>query len=163
VGFQNESRVYAAGVHGGQLYRSQDFGQSFRTLPNSLVRTDVRGHRSLLGITSYDVFHVGYRDNGGLCRPVIERTQDGGDYWWTVYEAPTRSKDRSFRAIAPVESGFCAVGTGGEVVLNRPGTSTWTRSRVAAPGADQLNLTDVAFLDRRTGWAVGDGGVILRY
>jgi hypothetical protein len=163
VGFENDSRVYAAGLQSDWLYAGFDYYERFDTVRASGVRTDVRGYRALLGISASEVLHAGYTDVGGLNRPTIVSTRSYGDSWTRLYQAEIRPTDRSFRAIAPVESGYCAVGTGGEVALNRPGTSTWTRSRVAAPGADQLNLTDVAFLDRQTGWAVGDGGVILRY
>jgi photosystem II stability/assembly factor-like uncharacterized protein len=94
---------------------------------------------------------------GGIDRPVIRVTSDGGATW----RAQHAQGDNGLSAVAFADdANGWAVGVHNTLFVTTDGGSSWTRQdpRLTRDG----NLYDVSFVDRDHGWVVGSGGVIRR-
>jgi photosystem II stability/assembly factor-like uncharacterized protein len=98
----------------------------------------------------------GYDIQGGI----IGRTQDGGATWTYATDFVSRWPGVSsftFTAVQFFDSlSGCTVGSGGQIFLTDDGGENW---RIAREGGGE-GLSDLQFIDRYDGWAVGTSGVL---
>ncbi len=85
----------------------------------------------------------------------IFRTGDGGVTW---YDQNSGTTDSLTAIYAINESVATIVGVKGLILRTENGGETWIRQ---SPGPAEVNLTDVFFLDAKTGYATGYNGTIL--
>jgi len=85
--------------------------------------------------------------------------------WWTTlwssipHDLPTYNIRFNSVAAVPGTNSFVAVGSGGAIVRSSDNGRTW--SDVLWTGQSSDFLRSVSFGDAKSGWAVGDDGVII--
>ncbi len=143
IDFVDEKRGWIVGAAGAILH-TDDAGETW-TKQNS----DITG----------TLFHVDFRnERQGLAvgeRGTILRTDDGGRTW-TKVNSPTRATLLSVQFVSEDE-GWIA-GRGGVILRSGNGGRTW----VEQESTTKQNLYAL-FMDKKTGWAVGSDGLMLRY
>ena len=92
---------------------------------------------------------------GGIDRPVIRTSSDGGRTWRAQRAAGTNGLSEV--AFADDRHGW-AVGVHNLLLATANGGASWTPQRPRA--ARDGNLYGVSFVDARHGWVVGSGGLV---
>lgn len=143
IDFVDEKRGWIVGAAGAILH-TDDAGESW-TKQNS--------------DTTVTLFHVDFRnERQGLAvgeRGTILRTDDGG-YTWIRVESPTRSTLLSVQFVS--EDEVWIAGRGGVILRSGNGGRTW----VEQESTTKQNLYAM-FMNKKNGWAVGSGGLMLKY
>jgi photosystem II stability/assembly factor-like uncharacterized protein len=143
IDFVNEKRGWIVGAH-GVILQTIDAGLNW-TMQNST--TDVT------------LFHVDFRDDkhGWVVgeKGIILRSTDSGDTWERA-ESPVKATLLSVQ-FANVEQGWIA-GRTGVILRSDDGGRTW----IEQENSTKQNLYALYF-SKKTGWAVGGDGVVLRY
>lgn len=141
--FDGDKRGWMVGS-GGRILHTSDGGESW-TLQQS-------GTRAAL-------YHVDFQgeDNGWVVgeKGTILRTTDGGATWRPA-QSPVRSTLLSVKFVNDDEG--WVVGRGGVILRSDDGGQTWKQQ----DGGTRQNLYALHF-DKKTGWAVGGDGLVLRY
>jgi photosystem II stability/assembly factor-like uncharacterized protein len=119
------------------------------------VRSGTPRTEDLTGLSAPDARHVWVV--GGIDRPVIRATTDGGRHWRAERVAAGHNglADVSF----PDDRHGWAVGVHNTLAATRDGGATWHTE--PAPVHRDGNLYDVDFVDARHGWITGSHGLIL--
>jgi photosystem II stability/assembly factor-like uncharacterized protein len=143
IDFDNDRRGWIVGA-GGAILITSDGGETW-TRQNSA--------------TTVTLYHVDFRnDKRGLVvgeRGTILRTTDGG-VTWTPTTTGIRSTLLSVEFVN--EDQVWVVGRGGTIARTADGGSTWIQHESNV----KQNLYALHF-NKKIGWAVGGGGMILRY
>jgi photosystem II stability/assembly factor-like uncharacterized protein len=109
--------------------------------------------------TTATVFHIDFRDDKkGLAvgeKGTLLRTTDGGATW-TPVTIRTRSTLLNVQFVS--DSNCWAVGRGGTILRTDDGGQTW----IEQESGTKENLYGLNIV-KKTGWAVGGGGLLLRY
>ncbi|MDT4966413.1 MAG: hypothetical protein QOJ64_1150 [Acidobacteriota bacterium] len=143
VDFADEKRGWIVGVHGTILH-TDDGGETWAEQQSK---------------TRVTLYHVDFRNERiGMAvgeRATILRTTDGGVTWAPV-EIPVRNTLLSVQF--PEDNFGWIVGRGGTIFRSGDAGKTWIRQETST----KLNLFAL-YIDKKTGWAVGQKGIILRY
>jgi len=143
IDFANDKRGWIAGAN-GTILNTVDGGASWTKQETGTTAT---------------IFHIDFRnDKRGLAvgeRGTILRTLDGG-VTWTPVVASARS---SLLNVKYVNEDHCwAVGRSGTILRSSDGGLTWLEQE----SGTKQNLYSL-YLVKKIGWAVGGGGMLLRY
>ncbi len=143
IDFDNDRRGWIVGT-GGTILNTTDTGETWTKQTSGVTGT---------------IFHVDFRnDKRGMAvgeRGTILRTADGGDTWTPVV-AGVRSTLLSVEFVNDDEA--WAVGRGGTILRTGDGGATWVQQESTV----KQNLYALQF-NKKIGWVVGGGGMILRY
>jgi photosystem II stability/assembly factor-like uncharacterized protein len=143
IDFVDEKRGWIVGAAGAILH-TDDAGESW-------IRQSSE--------TTVTLYHVDFRnEKKGWAvgeRGTILRTDDGGRTW-TKVESPARSTLLSVQFVSDDEG--WVVGRGGTILRSSDGGRTW----VEQESGTKQNLYAL-FMTKKSGWAVGSDGLILRY
>jgi photosystem II stability/assembly factor-like uncharacterized protein len=143
IDFANDKRGWITGAN-GTILTTVDGGASWTKQETGTKST---------------IFHVDFRnEKKGLAvgeRGTILRTTDSGVTWTTV----AVSAKSSLLNVQFVNDDHCwAVGRSGTILRSDDGGLTW----IAQESGTRQNLYSL-YLVKKTGWAVGGGGMLLRY
>jgi photosystem II stability/assembly factor-like uncharacterized protein len=143
--FDGEKRGWVVGNH-GRILHTDDGGETW-TLQTSG--------------TSAALYHVDFRSDGlGWAvgeRGTIIRTVDGGATWKAV-KSPTKATLLGVQFVDD-EQGWI-VGRGGVILRSETGGESWVQQE----SRTRQNLYALFFdKNKKTGWAVGGDGLVLRY
>jgi photosystem II stability/assembly factor-like uncharacterized protein len=143
IDFVDEKRGWIVGA-GGAILHTEDAGESW-TKQNS--ETDAT------------LYHVDFRnEKQGWAvgeRGTVLRTEDGGRTWGKV-ESPARGTLLSVQFVNEDEGWI--VGRGGAILRSGNRGQTW----VEQESGTKQNLYAL-FIDKKSGWAVGSNGLIVKY
>ena len=141
--FDNDKRGWIVGA-GGRILHTRDGGETWALQSSKTTAT---------------LYHVDFDgDERGWAvgeRGTILRTRDGGETWEAM-GAPVRSTFLSVKFVNDEEGWI--VGRGGVILRSGDGGLTW----LAQESRTKQNLYAL-FFDKKTGWAVGGDGLVLRY
>lgn len=143
IDFANDKRGWIAGAN-GTILATVDSGATWTRQETGTTAT---------------IFHIDFRnDKRGLAvgeRGTILRTSDGG-VTWTPVASSARS---SLLNVQYVNDDHCwAVGRSGTILRSDDGGLTWLEQQ----SGTKQNLYSL-YLVKKIGWAVGGGGMLLRY
>jgi photosystem II stability/assembly factor-like uncharacterized protein len=143
IDFVNEQRGWIVGA-AGTILHTDDAGESWTKQDSATTAT---------------IYHVDFRnEKQGLAvgeRGTIIRTFDGGRSWIQL-DSPVRSTLLSVQFVSADE--VWIVGRSGVVLRSGDGGRTW----VEQESTTKQNLYAL-FMNKKSGWAVGSDGLILRY
>jgi photosystem II stability/assembly factor-like uncharacterized protein len=143
IEFANDKRGWIAGAD-GTILTTVDGGASWTRQETGTKST---------------IFHLDFRnDKKGLAvgeRGTILRTQDGG-VTWTPVGVKTRSTLLNVQFVS--DDSCWVVGRGGTILRTDDGGLTW----IEQESGTKQNLYGLNLV-KKTGWAVGGGGMLLRY
>lgn len=143
IDFVDEKRGWIVGAAGAILH-TDDAGETW-----TKQKSDTTG----------TLYHVDFRnERQGLAvgeRGTILRTDDGGLTWSKIYSS-TRSTLLSVQFVTEDEA--WSAGRGGVILRSGNGGRTW----VEQESTTKQNLYAL-FMDKKSGWAVGKDGLILKY
>ena len=166
----SDSIIWGGLPNGSKVVKSTSGGSTFSTVTATPIRmsTFPDSAHFFLATDVNTARTFGSKQLADGDHPAIVRTIDGGVSWETEFVWPT-GKGRSylplyeFTAIVPIGAGLCAVGTFGAIAIQYPGNPNWVISGIQPSDSDSFFLRSASFFGGSTGWAVGDGGVILKY
>ena len=142
----------------GMILSSSDGGKTWQRQASATSRT-------LTSVSYADSLHGFAAGNGGL----VLATRDGGSTWQKQHSGVS-AQLLAVAAASPTD--VFAVGAYGTLLTTSDGGANW--SKVALPWNTLIpkvlkdnpgvepNLNNVFFLDRNTGWIVGEFGIILK-
>ncbi|MCW2928956.1 MAG: type sorting protein, partial [Thermoleophilia bacterium] len=119
--------------------------------------TDSTSLADIAAVSSTTAYAVGGQvDRGGTWQAAIRRTTDRGATWTSL----TSNTSSALLGVSASADGVLvmAVGEDGTIARSTDSGATWTATSWA-PGT---RLWDIDMFDEYSGWAVGDGGTILR-
>lgn len=161
---RSSASLFAAAPGVRKVFKSTSEGSAWSALDISPVTPWGPGHHMVAVASDGTCYVAGNRSDGGGFQGAVSMSEDGGATWHVVFSGPVESDPNvCFRGVAAVGAGACAVGTNGMAVMRRPGELAWKTVPIHASNPATVHLNAVSFLDANTGWAVGDGGRILRY
>lgn len=143
IDFANDKRGWISGAD-GTILATTDGGASW-------VKQESR--------TTATIYHIDFRnDKKGLAvgeKGTLLRTTDGGATWTPVI-VRTRSTLLNVQFVS--DNNCWAVGRGGTILRTDDGGQTWLEQEAGT----KENLYGLNIV-KKTGWAVGGGGLLLRY
>jgi photosystem II stability/assembly factor-like uncharacterized protein len=143
IDFVDEKRGWIVGA-GGAILHTDDAGETW-----SRQRSE----------TNVTLFHVDFRnEKQGWAvgeKGTILRTEDGGRSW-TKVDSPARATLLSVQFVSEDEGWI--VGRGGTILRSSDGGRSW----IEQESNTKQNLYAL-FINKKTGWAVGSKGLILKY
>jgi photosystem II stability/assembly factor-like uncharacterized protein len=143
IDFIDDRRGWIVGA-GGAILHTDDAGETW-------IRQNSE--------TKATLYHVDFRnDKQGWAvgeKGTILRTEDGGNTWRSI-ESPARSTLLSVQFISEDEGWI--IGRGGVALRSADRGQTWVEQETGT----KQNLYAL-FFDKKTGWAVGSRGLILKY
>ena len=141
--FDGDKRGWIVGA-GGRVLHTRDAGETWALQTSNTKAT---------------LYHVDFNgDDRGWAvgeRGTILRTRDGGATWEAV-GAPVRATLLSVKFVNDEEGWI--VGRGGVILRSGDGGQTW----LVQESSTKQNIYAL-YLDKKTGWAVGGDGLVLRY
>jgi photosystem II stability/assembly factor-like uncharacterized protein len=145
VFFLNKTHAWASTE--GSFYRTTDGGVTWAKVQTKLPEL---AFNSLFFVDENNGWAVGRSGR-------IAKTADGGRTWTKLYQIKDEFVMRDI-FFADRDHGW-AVGEDGAILYTSDGDATWINVGAPVPA----RLMDVVFVGSRAGWAVGLGGVVLRY
>ena len=143
IDFVDDRRGWIVGA-GGAILHTDDAGETW-----------VRQNSG----TKATLYHIDFRnDKQGWAvgeRGTILRTEDGGLTWRSI-ESPARGTLLSVQFVSEDEGWI--VGRGGTILRSSDRGQTW----IEQESGTKSNLYAL-FVDKKTGWAVGSRGLVLKY